>query len=457
MPANAHQPSRLTHRQASLLLAVTLTLIATTSAITPPAEPWTPRWLANAQDTDLTYTGPQRDKPVYPIIAFNRAGYATSLGEIAIPPAFDWADNFYEGLARVGINGKTAYLNRAAEIQIEPLFDAADRFANGRARVAVNGKWGFIDKNGRWILQPELDAAGRFSENAATILVNDRVGYIDRSGRVLIPPSYLKARAFADNKAAVLLPGPNPDNPKDNARWAVIDRSGRTLWIDRDHTILELGDFSDNLLRARTQEGWGYLNPSFRWAITPRFQNAGDFSANLAPAQQNNLWGYINQQADWRIQPAYQLAHDFEPETNTAMVDTRGAVGFIDRSGRWIIPPQLIDAEPFETSWARVRLPSGWTWIDRQGRSFWDPARRIDNLIDRSARVRAITRTNTDLIFDIRTRYPNNNDDPTTDTTTPDNRSFPPEYLYDPILPEPDNGLTRTTSSQAASPTTEAE
>ncbi|MEQ9454749.1 MAG: WG repeat-containing protein [Phycisphaeraceae bacterium] len=395
---------------------------------------WTPEWVLNANDRSLSYRGVRGDETLYSITLHGLAGHVTASGDLAIAPVYDWADSFYDNLARVGLNGRVGFVNRRGHLQIKPVFERADRFMDGLARVRVEGRWGFVDKNGRWAIRPEFEAVGRFHGGLAAVLVEGRVGYIDKSGRVVVSPRYSRGRGLIDGQASVELVSEDGEQK----RWAVMDRSGRLRWTDPTGEVLELGDLGDNLLRARTAAGWGYLDRSFRWVITPGFDEARDFSMNLAAVKREDGWGYIGKDGAWRLEPAYELADDFEPETGVAMVRERGGVGFIDRQARWVVEPVLAEAEPFAGNFARVRLPAGWTWMDRQGRSFWNPARQVDQLVDRSATLDRILRDDPNMVFRVKRVYPASE----LRSAEPTERPFVAEYLYETVLPESEKGLT---------------
>jgi hypothetical protein len=46
-------------------------------------------------------------------------------------------------------NGKYGYINRAGKVIIEPQFDLADEFSEGLARIGIAGNFGYIDEAGK--------------------------------------------------------------------------------------------------------------------------------------------------------------------------------------------------------------------------------------------------------------------------------------------------------------------
>ena len=65
------------------------------------------------------------------------------------------------------------YVDRTGAVVIPPRFEAAFGFSEGLAVVAVKEtgatKYGYIDKTGAWVIQPQFDSAVFFSEGLAAV------------------------------------------------------------------------------------------------------------------------------------------------------------------------------------------------------------------------------------------------------------------------------------------------
>ena len=72
-------------------------------------------------------------------------GFIDKSGKIVVDFQYDWAEQFFDGLAMVSKDGKHGYVNTAGEVDIPLQFDGADHFAEGLAAVASGDRWGFID------------------------------------------------------------------------------------------------------------------------------------------------------------------------------------------------------------------------------------------------------------------------------------------------------------------------
>ena len=128
-------------------------------------------------------------------------GYIDRSGRWVIPPQFNRADLFSEGLARVQVHGKDGFIDLAGRLVIAPQFDLAGHFAEGLAPVMLGRKWGYIDPTGYRVIKPQFDWPGTFSDGRACVELLHRDWdkatqgpeppiwfYIDRDGRRLASP-----------------------------------------------------------------------------------------------------------------------------------------------------------------------------------------------------------------------------------------------------------------------------
>jgi hypothetical protein len=102
----------------------------------------------------------------------------TITGEQVIECKYNWADEFNEGLAAVGLNNKHGFIDKTGNVIIPLKYDDVRRFNEGLAAVGLNNKWGF-----KW-------------------------GFIDKTGNVIIPLKYDDVNSnFKNGKAKVFLNG----------------------------------------------------------------------------------------------------------------------------------------------------------------------------------------------------------------------------------------------------------
>lgn len=122
----------------------------------------------------------------------NLWGHINQKGEFVIQPQWDYAADFYDGLAAVKTTeGKWGFINTSGYYQIQPQFACVVYFNEGMAAATMSGygkncqggKWGFIDKMGKWVIQPIFDSTETvFKNGIAKVTYNGQTGYINKQG-----------------------------------------------------------------------------------------------------------------------------------------------------------------------------------------------------------------------------------------------------------------------------------
>jgi len=141
-------------------------------------------------------------------------GFVTTEGEWAIPPQFDDARPFHQGLAAVSKDGLWGYIDPSGAFVIEPRWQKAQSFSEGLAAVHEEGAgWGYINPGGQWAIEPRFGRAGPFSEGLAAVAEGSpdsegwagqrTYGYIDPQGEWVIEPRFRNAEVFSSGRAAV--------------------------------------------------------------------------------------------------------------------------------------------------------------------------------------------------------------------------------------------------------------
>ncbi|MGN7055431.1 WG repeat-containing protein, partial [Neisseria sp. P0003.S004] len=79
------------------------------------------------------------------------------------------ADPFSEGLAAVATvdTNKYGYINTKGEMVIPPKYEEAFYFNEGLAAVKILDKWGYIDKRNQWVIPARYKSAYNFEDGMA--------------------------------------------------------------------------------------------------------------------------------------------------------------------------------------------------------------------------------------------------------------------------------------------------
>jgi hypothetical protein len=276
-------------------------------------------------------------------------GYIDDAGRLAVPPRFDEAEQFSEGLAAVRLSPARAdcahtsedrygYIDRTGRVALQADYHTARSFSEGLAGVCGEGWCGYIDRAGRRVIStpPGVFPTGAFSDGLASVNTNDgKIGYIDKTGRVVISPQFYSASDFSEGLAVVSAPG---------GRKGFIDKTGGTV-VEPVYKVAY--PFSDGLARVTVGGKNGYIDKTGRAVIEPRYGDAKDFSEGLAPVETGGLWGYIDKAGSIVVKPRFDLADVFvggvarvvtgRPRGDAPSSDVK--TGYIDKTGRYVWQP----------------------------------------------------------------------------------------------------------------------
>ena len=322
------------------------------------------------------------------IIKVNKKyGFINKTGKIVIEPKFDFANDFVEGLALVGItddelksvyideNGKIiislqtggsnfseglaafgvgeftmhgggdhkfGFINKAGDQVIPTNFREARAFSEGLSAVMNDeGKWGYIDKTGDTVIPFQFEDAFSFSEGLACVLTNGLFGFIDKSGKIVIEPRFATPSQFKEGLAAVELPVKDFKPYKYYGTYVrslgeliFIDKTGNTA-IKFDSNVKEITDFSEGLasIGIKRKERDFYTRFIDKQGTIvfdlPFYSYQVSFSEGLARIEQKDRYGFIDKTGKIVIKPVYRWAEDFhnglaEISTSKQISDFKG-------------------------------------------------------------------------------------------------------------------------------------
>lgn len=273
-----------------------------------------------------------------------------------LPPPNDYQFIFHDGLARFqtpsGQERKYGYMDVNGRVVIPPQFFDSGHFSEGLAWVSVlkEGKWlyGFIDKTGKVVIEPQfVYQPGDFVDGLAKVVGQHDSGFIDRAGRVRIR---VESEHAGDHFSEGLLAVIQGDPP----RGVYLKRDGRVAF--------EIPFWQQRTARQRS-------------LYTIRRLQLAPFSEGLAPVLSFNKLGFIDTTGRVVIEPLFRGTSGFSEGLAAVKViggDGQYVWGYIDRAGRFAVAPQFGEAHPFAGGLARVVTADGQgRLIDRSGNVIW--------------------------------------------------------------------------------------
>jgi hypothetical protein len=380
---------------------------------------------------------------LFPVYDDEQYGYIDRSGQLVIKiKRGRYHEEFHEGLAVViNEDGKLGYINETGEYVIEPIYAdssaydyddiGARHFSEGLAVVSEeveveDGTYfqhlGYIDKTGKIVIKLADYELYPFSEGMALIRqlpvdpssdseqLLPLSGFIDRQGNMVVEPKFGDAKYFSEGLAAVR-PGIEVTD-----EWGYIDESGN---FAIEPKFDEAGSFSEGLAPVGVlQDGfypvcYGFINKQGELAIAPKFTDAKEFSEGFAAVAieegKDKKWGYIDKSGEFVIEPQFEntffddaagpfrnglamitikkpvpipedLIDDIGDKTDTLYTDV---VGFIDKSGKWVVEPNLSPTKGFKHGLAYVSVYEPYAphrstsisegYIDSTGQFIWHP------------------------------------------------------------------------------------
>jgi predicted DNA-binding WGR domain protein len=292
-----------------------------------------------------------------------KEGYFDKSGNWVIPPTYDSASEFYEGLASVSINGIYGYVNTSGQMALVP-FERASDFQEELAAVKDKyvGKWGYINHHGEFVIQTQFDEADSFSGGLALVKIGNKYGFIDKSGSWVIKPTFDSGHAFYDGLAIVRVKG----------KWGCVNQVGKFViepQFDR------FGYFNEGLAVVESNDKSGYINKTGKFVIKPTFSSMpGEFKEGLATVKANDKWkfGSIDKTGKQVIPPQFDGQYYFED--GLAGVLFNGHYGFINKLGQFVIEAKFEDgAGGFSDGLASAKYNGKWGYINKTGQFVIEP------------------------------------------------------------------------------------
>lgn len=181
---------------------------------------------------------------------------------------FDGGNIIYysDGLAMVTADGKYGFIDTNGKAVVPPKYDYARSFSEGLAAVRlgdwINGKWGFIDVTGKELFMVNYEGVGDFFQGVVIVSSGEnggptpvQYGLIDKTGKELVPLKYDDMKSFSEGLAAALLR---------DGKWGYIDTTGKEA-IPFKYDYAE--SFSGGLAAVNVAGKWGYIDTTGKEVI----------------------------------------------------------------------------------------------------------------------------------------------------------------------------------------------
>ncbi|GEM_PF-3264318 len=143
-----------------------------------------------------------------------KSGFIGPDGKFLFRVEADSAGPFRQNRCRITVGDKHAFIDEKGQIVVPPTFNRAGEFGEGLAPVKTeNGLWGFIDPSGKMAVQPQFEdvcSSDRgvllktFSGGLIPVKKDGLWGYMNPAGELVIPCRFTTAHPFRNGAAEVL-------------------------------------------------------------------------------------------------------------------------------------------------------------------------------------------------------------------------------------------------------------
>lgn len=331
------------------------------------------------------------------VIPFEAGGYLSNTDFVSY-----MGPQFKNGFVRIqNKEGKWGYMNKRGQIVVPCVYDMAhDIDKYGLATIKKNGYWGLISKNEGVIYNCIFNSISAYNKdficaqhngnyvmldlngnilNGATFMdmysLDDHVvracnsigewGFLDSRGR---PITAFEFEAITRENIGDMFDEKGYYLVKKSGKYGVVDGRG-TLIIPTDYDHISYEEQSGLISLIDVQGFCNYFNTHYGIKILPpsTYTSLGYFSEGMAFFYKaNGKKGYINKFGEEVIKNV-KADYIFEFHDGLARVSVGGKSGFIDKSGKLVIPKRYNFARDFSEGISSVSDDRGTFLIDTKG------------------------------------------------------------------------------------------
>ena len=223
------------------------------------------------------------------------------------------------------------------------------------AAIAKKGtNFGFIDKTGKWVIEPKYQALQTFKGEFALAKINNLWGVINKQGEWVIKAQYQSLKIPRNGYAMA----------KQKDEWKVVDDMGETVYQNTEYKKID--KLGNGILIGYQKKYADYIDVSTGKIIATPIQTKAlyKFSEGLARFK-GKKWGYIDKTGKYAIPPQFDEVKDFI--NSKAMVKKDEKWGQIDKTGNWIIKAEFDLIKGFKKGKALAKQNGKYGIIDEKG------------------------------------------------------------------------------------------
>lgn len=246
-------------------------------------------------------------------------------------------------------------------------------------------RFGYMDDQGAVVIPPQYDRVVVFSGGVGEVGRGKKWGYVDSAGRAIVPIEWDKTYPLTDGLALAHRGGSFNwgSGEVEGGEWVYFDAKGQPQ-IRLDFARAKSFSCGRALVKVGKGRGgrFGFIDKKGSMAIPAVYRDAWPFSDGVAPVEylKEGFWKWkaidVNGNDLFEMEEigaAYHLIRFSEGLSALPSSNHRGAVGYVDKTGKWVIQPRFEQASIFIGGLAKALKDGKWGYIDQSGKYVIEP------------------------------------------------------------------------------------
>ncbi|HET6993185.1 MAG TPA: WG repeat-containing protein [Bacteroidia bacterium] len=367
-----------------------------------------------------------------PVKENGKYGYIDESGSYVVKPEFQDAWPFIRGSAVVKEKGKYGLIDKDGKYILEPQFDSVASFTSACSIVEKDSVWGFIQNGtGKEILKPQFEKVFYYTSKLCVVQKGKALGLVNEEGKIVCPVVMQDFKEMF-NTGAICIQSDTSDETSmllnliqggGTMKKGLVNFKGEIMVRPKYDDILNSdltsgfyypftrsADVEIDSLHRALNTGllpagkYGIIDTSGKIICEPVFDELPVYGDGMFRVKIGDKYGYTDRNGKIVIQPVYNYCDAFSEglaivspkDGKASIIDKTGKVlvedlgpgagfyrfynglarcrnedgnyGFLDATGKRVIPPYLDVAEDFSHNRAIVGINNRYGLIDRTGK-----------------------------------------------------------------------------------------
>ncbi len=292
-----------------------------------------------------------------------KSGFIDRCWEEVIPCIYEYCGDFLNGLAKIRLKDKTGYINREGVLVIDTAYKSIQGFRNEQFIVNSDAGFALLDANGTTKKFSIYDEYSFAFSGFISVRKNGKWGLTDRDGKLVVECKYNEPLEVWDGLLLAV----------DDSGGSYIDTFGNVV-LEESDTVSFCYSFSDGLARvADSNLKVGFMNRNGRIVIPMQFYNAGRFFDGLAwcSFHGGDFEGVLIDSAGRVLGDRFYGGYAQFRGLDLVIVEGTFGYGLISKCGKQIIPClyENLDFSECYLGLLRAKLNGKWGFIDTTGKT----------------------------------------------------------------------------------------